>query len=103
MGTLDFVVTKYGRNRGKGAATVRSSNVRTSGQYTTSGTASNVEDAGGDISMGSGELIIAHASVAMRMAFGGTVATTTTGHYLPAGVMVDIECNDPGVVSVIDA
>lgn len=102
MGTASFSVANYGRTRGTGAATVISSRVRTSGQFTTSGTADNIEDAGGDISMASGEVLRIHADEAMRVSFGAIAATTTTGHYIPAGVSVDYECEDPGVVSIID-
>ena len=102
MGTASFSVTTYGRNKGSGAATVVSSIVRTSGAYTTSTSATNLEDAGGDISMAQGELLRIHGDAAMRIRFGGAAATASTGHYLPAGLLCEIECNEPGTVSIID-
>ncbi len=102
MGTASFCVSKYGRNRGSGAGTVISSDIRTSGAYTTSTSATNLEDAGGDITMAQGEVLQVHADEAMRIRFGGTAATASTGLYVPAGMMVEIECSNPGLVSVID-
>ncbi len=102
MGTASFCVSKYGRNRGSGAGTVISSDIRTSGAYATSTSATNLEDAGGDITMAQGEVLQVHADEAMRIRFGGTAATASTGLYVPAGMTVEIECNNPGLVSVID-
>jgi len=102
MGTASFHVGKYGRVRGAGPATVISSVVRVSGAYTTSTSATNLEDAGGDITMSSGEVLQIHADEAMRVRFGSVVATASTGIYIPAGASREIECNDPGLVSVID-
>lgn len=103
MGTASFTVTKYGRSRGTGAGSVASSSVITSGVHTTSGAASNIEDGSGDIDVGVGAIVQIHASVAMRVSFGGVAATATTGHYIPIGAQVEIECNDSGFVSAIDA
>jgi hypothetical protein len=102
MGTASFSVGTYARIRGGGAANVLSSRHRTSGAYTTSTSATNLEDAGGDITMASGEVIQIHADEAMRIRFGGVAATASTGHYIPAGAQVEFECNDPGLVSIID-
>ena len=102
MGVGSFSVGKYGRIRGSGPGTVISSNVRTSGAYTTSTSATNLEDAGGDITMSSGEVIQVYADEAMRIRFGGAAATASTGIYIPAGSQREIECNDPGLVSIID-
>lgn len=102
MGAASFAVSKYARNRGSGAGTVISSDIRTSGAYTTSTSASNLEDGAGDITMGQGEVLQIHADEAMRVRFGGTAATASTGLYIPAGQMVEIECNNPGLVSIID-
>jgi hypothetical protein len=102
MGTASYSVSKYGRNRGSGAGTVISSDIRTSGAYTTSGTASNLEDAGGDIIMAQGEVLQVHADEAMRIRFGGVAATASTGIFVPASLQVEIECNNPGLVSIID-
>jgi hypothetical protein len=102
MGTASFVVTKYATNRGSGAASIMSSDLRTSGAHTTSATASNIEDASGDIILGPGEVIRIHADEAMRVRFGGTAATASTGFYIAAGESIDLECNNPGTVSAID-
>jgi hypothetical protein len=102
MGTASYSVSKYGRNRGSGAGTVISSDIRASGAYTTSGTASNLEDAGGDIIMAQGEVLQVHADEAMRIRFGGVAATASTGIFVPASLQVEIECNNPGLVSIID-
>jgi hypothetical protein len=102
MGTASFAVSKYARNRGAGAGTIISSDIRTSGAYTTSTSASNLEDGAGDIILGQGEVLQIHADEAMRIRFGGTAATASTGIYIGAGLQVDIECNNPGLVSIID-
>jgi hypothetical protein len=102
MGTASFSVGKYARNRGAGAGVIMSSNVRLSGAYTTSTSATNLEDAGGDITLSSGEVLQVYADEAMRIRFGGVAATASTGHYIPAGIQAEFECNDPGLVSIID-
>jgi hypothetical protein len=102
MGTASFTVGQYARNRGTGAGIVMSSTVRTSGAYATSTSASNLEDAGGDITMASGELLEIYADEAMRVRFGGVAATATTGFLIPAEETRWYECNDPGLVSIID-
>ncbi len=103
MGTASFHVGKYARNRGAGAATVISSNVRVSGAFTTSTSAANLEDSTNtDITMGVGEVLQVYADEAMRIRFGGTAATASTGLYIPAGVQREFECNDAGTVSIID-
>lgn len=38
----------------------------------------------------------------MRIRFGGAAATSSTGQYLPAGIPIDIECTEPGLVGVVD-
>ena len=102
MATVDFVVTRYGRNRGSGASTVRSSYVRLSGRDAIT-TVENVENAGGDITLSAGEVFAVHVSAAMRISFGGVAATATTGHYIPAATMMEIEVDAPGTVSAIEA
>lgn len=101
MATVDFTVTEYGRNRGSGAGTVRSSRVRLSGQDTIT-TVENLEDASGDITLAVGEVLAIHSSAALRISFGGVAATETTGHYIPATTLVEIEVADAGTVSVIE-
>lgn len=103
MGTLSFHVGDYAKRRGSGAATVIGSSVRVSGEFTTSTSAANVtDDTATTVTLASGELIEVHASVAMRIRFGGVAATRTRGVYIPAGVQKQIECNAPGTVSAID-
>lgn len=102
MGTANFDVTKYGRNRGSGGANVASSSFRLSGNFTTSTTAQNLEDAGGDITMAQGEVLHIEVDEAARIVFGGGTATATNGMLLSANVARDIECNDPGLVSIVD-
>lgn len=102
MGTASFAISKYSRNRGSGAGSVISSDIRTSGAFATSTTAANLQDGGGAVSMGQGEVLQIHADEAMRVRFGGTAATASTGLYIPASTMAEIECNNPGVVSIID-
>ena len=102
MGTASFTVAAYAKTRGAGAATILSSNLRTSGAHTTSTTASNIEDATADIIMASGVVMEIHADEAMRIRFGGVAATASTGFYIPANETRRIECNNPGTVSAID-
>lgn len=102
MGTASFTVGKYAVSKGAGAATTMATTVVTSGAHTTSTTASNVEDAGGDITLAVGHVIRIHADEAMRVAFGGTAATASTGHFIASGTEKDWECTEPGVVSIID-
>lgn len=103
MGTLSFHVTKYGKNRGSGAGSVQSSNYRVSGAFTTSTTAANLTDStAAPVQLGAGEVLSMLADEAMRIRCGGTAATATNGIYIPANVPVDIECDNPGTVSVID-
>ena len=102
MGTASFSVTRYAKTKGSGAATIQSSIVTTSGAHTSSGTASNIDDASGDITMSAGQVLEVYASQAMRIRFGGVAATSTTGHYIPAGVQKQYECEEAGTVSIID-
>lgn len=101
MGTASFSVGSYGQSRGQSPA-VMSSYVRTSGAHTTSTTASFAEDGSGDIELAVGEIISIHASEAMRVRFGGTAATASTGHYIPANETRKFEAADSGKVSIID-
>lgn len=102
MGTASFAVTKFNQNRGSGAGTLVSSVVYTSGAFTTSTTAANLEDATGDITMSAGQILDVYADEAMRVRFGGVAATATTGHYIPASTCKQIECDEPGLVSIVD-
>ena len=103
MGTCSFHIGDYDKRRGSGAATVVSSSVRVSGAFTTSTSAATLKDSTAtDVTMASGEVIQVYADEAMRVRFGGTAATASTGLYIPAGAQVEIECNEPGTVSIID-
>lgn len=102
MGTASFSVGKYGTNRGRGAGTVLSSEVRLSGAFSTSASAANLEDAGGDVTLAVGEVLQVHADEAMRIRFGGVAATASTGHFIPADAQAEFEVNESGTVSIID-
>lgn len=102
MGTASFSVGRGNKGQGQGSPTMLSTIIRTSGAYTTSTTASNLEDAGGDITLSAGEVIQIHADEDMRIDFGGTAATASTGHFIPAGEQREYECNSGGNVSIID-
>ena len=103
MATVNFTVTRYGKSRGAGAATVRSSETRISGQDTIT-TVENLEySTGNDLTLAVGEILAIHSDIALRIAFGGTAATGTTGHYIPASQIIEIEVADAGTVSVIEA
>lgn len=97
MGTASFSVGGYGAR-----GTVMSSKLVTSGAHTTSTTASFAEDASGDIILSAGQVIQIHADEAMRVRFGGDAATASVGHYIPAASQVEMECVEPGKVSIID-
>jgi membrane protein implicated in regulation of membrane protease activity len=101
MGTLSYTVTNYGAARGQ-APVLRGSAVRTSYNFTTSTSADDVQDGSGDITRSRGEVIAAYADEAMRLSFGGVAATAHVGHYIPAGELVEIECEQGGTVSVRD-
>jgi hypothetical protein len=103
MGVASFHVGKYGRIRGAGPATVISSDVRVSGAFTTSTSAANLEDSTAtDIIMAVGEILQIHSDEAMRVRFGGVAATASTGLYIPATAQREIECDEAGLVSIID-
>ena len=102
MGTASFSVSRGNKGRGTGSPTMISTTVRTSGAFTTSTSAGNIEDASGDIVLATGEVLQVYADEAMRIDFGGTAATATTGHYIPATTQREFECEDPGNVSAID-
>lgn len=103
MGTASFSVGRYGRTRGTGAASVMSTNIRVSGAFTTSTSAASLQDSTAtNVTLSAGEVIQIHADEAMRIRFGGVAATASTGHYIPVGIQAEFECNDPGLVSIID-
>lgn len=99
MGTVRFTVGQYGR---QGSSNLFATVVETSGAYTSSGTASFVEDSGGDIELSRGDIIRMSNTVASWVRFGDGVAAVGTGWELPAGTILEWECTTPGKVSVID-
>lgn len=99
MGTASFSV---GRTDAASPSGTLSSPVITSGAHTTSTTASFIEDASGDIELSSGDVLQVHADEAMRIRFGGTAATASTGHYIPADGQREYTCRETGKVSIID-
>lgn len=102
MGTLNFTVGKYATGRGSGAGSTRSSDVITSGAYTTSTSASFVEDSGGDIEVGVGHVFMATPKQDMWVIDGGNTAAVGTGHFMQANVPFDMEIATAGKISVID-
>lgn len=103
MGTLNFTVGKYGRQgRHSGGASVIATEVITSDAYTTSTSASNVEDGSGDITLALGQIFQCTADEPMWIRFGGDTATVGDGFYLLADQVYEFECTEPGTVSVID-
>lgn len=96
MGTLSWSVTESGRLN----KNVQSSRHVASGAFTTSPSAANVTG----LSPSVGDVVVVHADEAMRIGFGATAATASTGHYLAAGAHREFEIspNDAGAVSAID-
>ena len=103
MGTLNFTVTDYAPSARKTDSTIPSTDVVTSGSFTTSGTAANIEDGSGDITLSLGQVLQATAiGSAMWVSFGGTTAAAGTGFYIPLNATREWECSEAGVVSSID-
>ena len=104
MAKIDFYVTRYATGRGSGAATLPSSRYRISGQDTIT-TVENLEDGSGDITVAAGDVLCVHTDTAIRLAFGGTAATGTTGFFVAANLTreIEIHARDAGAVSVIEA
>lgn len=96
MGTLNWSVTESGRYN----KNVQSSRHINSGSFSTTTSAANITS----LSPAVGDVVVVTPDEAMRIRFGATVATTTTGHYLAAGITREFEIspNDAGAVSVID-
>jgi len=95
MGTANYSVGTAVQVAG---GPVLGSAVISSGSQATSGSATNIAG----LALSVGQLIQIHADVAMRVRFGGTPATTSTGIYIPAGTQREILCQQPGAVSLID-
>ena len=105
MGTASFTVGRLNRSAyAAGAGGVFATTHRTSGAHTTSGTASNIEDGAGDITLSAGEYIRIHADVAMWVSFNGTAAVGT-GFLIPETTWLEWECDNSNgtLVSAIDA
>ena len=88
MGTLNWSMAPYGSNPGK---SVIASEVTASGTFTTTTTGANITGLAAQVS----QVLRVHADEAMRISFGGTTATATVGHYVPAGATADFEI-EPG-------
>lgn len=102
MATVNFTLTKYAKSKGHGAATLRSSKVTASGQDIITGE-EDLQDASGVVNAPAGAIFSVHSDGALRIAFGGDTATGTTGHFIPAELLMDIEVEDDGPISVIEA
>lgn len=102
MATLDFEVSEYGRDKGRGAATLQGTRVLASGQDTIT-TEENIQDASGAIVVSKGQVFSAMSDEKMRLSFGGNPATGTTGLILPANVMRQWEVTEGGTVSAVVA
>jgi len=96
MGTASYTVTRYGPSRGQAAA-LASSEVIASGTHSTTTNASNISG----LTVKYGEVLRIHASEAMRVWVAGT-ATASTGHYIPADTLLELEVHQGGAVSIID-
>lgn len=102
MGTLNFTVGKYAKQRGSGASTLASTDIRTSDAFTTSASATNVEDGSGDITLRAGEVFRCNPTENMWIRFGGNAAAVGSGWLIEANKEYEWECGTPGTVSVID-
>ena len=103
MGTVNFTVAAYGRNaKHSGMGGVISTSERTSDAYTSSTSASFVEDGSGDITLYVGEVIRLQVDEAAWVRFGDNVATVGDGFYVPPDIIMEFECAAAGKVSIID-
>jgi hypothetical protein len=105
MGTVRWDAGAYGRVRGNAAATVIG-RFYTSGNHTSSTTASNITDgaagAGDEITFPVGLVLRITCDELARVVIGGGTATATSGFLLRPDEVRDIEITDAGKVSVID-
>lgn len=99
MGTASFSVGQVDAASVGGAL---SSVLTTSGAFTTTTSAANLEDASGDVTFAAGQVLRIHADEAMRIAFGGATATASTGHYIPADATTEFVVREAGTASIID-
>ncbi len=101
MGTLNYTLGGYCKD---GARSVMSTRPRISDAYSTSTSATNVEDGSGDISARAGEIFRCTISEAAWIAFGGRTATVGNDFYMSADREYEWEIHpgDDGTISVID-
>lgn len=99
MATVDFDVSRPSQRGGW----IQGTQYVTSGQDTIT-TAENIEDASGDISVKDGDYIEILSSAKLRVRFGGTAATATTGFVIaadtPRGFVIGPD--EEGTVSAIE-
>lgn len=105
MGTARWDLAKYAKNRGSGAASVVGE-LNTSGNHTTSTTASNLTDgaagAGSAVTAPIGYVLHITCDELARVQIGGGTATATSGYLLQPDVARDIEITEEGTISIID-
>lgn len=99
MGTLNFTVGRYAKERN---SNLISTDIRTSDAYTTSTSATFVEDGSGDITLAAGEIFRCSASEPAWIRFGGDTATVGDGFYMLSSTTYEWEVDTAGKVSVID-
>lgn len=104
MGTALFTVYKYGRaGKGSQASALPSTDQITSGKFTTSTTAANLEDnTATDVTLAVGQVLGVILSEDGWVNFAGNTAASGIGHALPANIYREFECNTAGLVSIID-
>lgn len=91
MGTTNFSVGGYSRFGGYGGSgPIMSSKVRTSGSFTTSTSADNLEDGSGEVTVNAGEVIVILPTVAGWVSLAGAAAVGT-GIPCPADQVTHIE------------
>jgi hypothetical protein len=101
MGTLNYTLADYGVDN---ARTLISSRPVTSDAYTSSTSATFVEDGAGDITVGVGQVFRATIDEAAWIAFGDRVATVGNDFYMRPDTEYEWEIapGDDGKVSIID-
>lgn len=101
MGTATFAISKPGQSN----TNVRGRYV-TGGAHTTSTTASSLTDgaAGGGsaVSANKGDILTIQVDEAVRVKFGGEVATATDGLIVFQAETADLEITANGAISIID-
>lgn len=91
MATTSFTIGTYSRFGGYGGSgPIMSSKIRTSGAYSTSTSASNLEDGSGDVTVNAGEVLAINPAAAGWVSIAGTAAVGT-GIQCPADIVTYIE------------